>query len=94
MWLRDLGEEAGFVDDQAAKPETKEDFTDWLSGLESEESEPSIALKRKLLQKWKSPLKGKQPQSLWEKRNLSLPIGCAAWNPSRQKRKPRGRSRN
>jgi len=43
MWLRDLGEEGSFADDQAAQLETKGDFTDWLSGLESEESEPSVA---------------------------------------------------
>jgi tetratricopeptide (TPR) repeat protein len=43
LWLHDLGEEAGFVDEQAARPETKGDFTDWLSGLESKKSGPSVA---------------------------------------------------
>ena len=45
MWLRDLGEEGGLADGQAApQPETEGNFTDWLGGrLESEKSEPSAA---------------------------------------------------
>ena len=44
IWLRDLGEEAGFAEEEgAAQPEAKGDFTDWLSGLEAEEAEQAIA---------------------------------------------------
>ena len=43
LWLQELGEESGFDDGQAAQPKSGGDFTDWLSGLESEEAELSAA---------------------------------------------------
>jgi len=42
-WLQDLGEEEGFVDEQAPRPQRGGDFTNWLSGLQSDESQPGAA---------------------------------------------------
>ncbi len=42
VWLQDLGKEDDLVDDQAPQPETEGDITNWLSGLESEESDVSV----------------------------------------------------
>ena len=43
VWLQDLGKEDSLIDDQGTQPETEEDFTNWLSGIESDESDESAA---------------------------------------------------
>ena len=43
MWLRDLGEEGGFSDDQSEQPTGEGDVPDWLSGLDSEAATPDAA---------------------------------------------------
>jgi len=42
MWLRDLGEEGGFTEEQEAEPAAEGDLPDWLSGLDEEQPEQEM----------------------------------------------------
>ena len=43
MWLRDLGEEAGFTEEQKPEPAAEDDLPDWLGGLESDQPKGEAA---------------------------------------------------
>jgi tetratricopeptide (TPR) repeat protein len=49
MWLRDLGEEGSFAEEQAEQPAAEGDIPDWLSGLDAEDATPEAAAETEIV---------------------------------------------